>query len=582
MRSLFETGTPDEAVGALCEIPGERSNGETFTMELSLAEYGNGGNHFVVGVARDISQHKRAEGALMEANRKLQELDALKSEFLSTASHELRTPLTIIGQFAGILRDGIAGQLTGDQLECVNTILGNTDRLGALINDVLDLQKIRSGRIRVFRNRCDIGELLHNCARDFQPAIALKSQSLEVDLSPELSPVLCDRNKITQVLVNLIGNATKYTPLGGRITLRAHSEDGSVKISVSDDGPGIPEEHRDRIFDQFIQIEERNGPGCGGSGLGLTIAKSIVELHDGSIAVEGEPGSGTTFWFTIPIFDEREAVKALIADRLRGCRASNHALSMAVVKLRSEHSSIQSVSTQRFVESELLLAANIARSSMRRENDAICTVSSDGLLAILCETERGRGQALIVRVLMSILNSLETGISVSLTSLKIEPDVEDIAWLETAISNLRPINRKTFGKSVLIVDDDLEVVQTVTDAMTRCGMTLIVELTQDKLGACAKLCKLEPNLVILDIDQSDNNRGEVINLLRNDHPAKSARVLIVADDESHLTEMLELGADDGLRKPFTANQLIEKTESLLLRPIQIGVSTREMTGECIT
>jgi signal transduction histidine kinase len=244
-------------------------------------------------------QDKTAE--LEIANQRLKELDRLKSDFVSNVSHELRTPLTAIKGAVDLILREVTGPLNEKQNHYLTRVRSNTQHLAGLINDLLDLSKIESGKLELASTLVSLGSLVDDVVETLRPLATEKAVALETTI-PEL-PILvrADRDKITQVLTNLIGNAIKFTPPRGRVMISSACGDAAwVRISVSDTGPGIAAEERERVFDKFYQVAEIGGPKPKGTGLGLAISKTLVELHGGKIWVESEPGQGSRFYFTLP------------------------------------------------------------------------------------------------------------------------------------------------------------------------------------------------------------------------------------------------------------------------------------------
>src|SRR4030095_15172707 len=236
------------------------------------------------------------------ANERLKELDRMKSDFVSHASHELRTPLTAIKGAVDLILREVAGPLTEKQVHYLTRVRSNKQHLAGLINDLLDLAKIESGKIEFKSSRVSLSGLVHEVAEALRPVAAEKVIALETTIGEPTLLVWADRDKINQVLTNLIGNAIKFTPVQGRITVSASRNGGeSVQVSVSDTGPGVPQARRETIFTNFYRIAEVNGENSKGTGLGLAIAKALVELHGGEIWVESEEGGGSTFSFTLPV-----------------------------------------------------------------------------------------------------------------------------------------------------------------------------------------------------------------------------------------------------------------------------------------
>jgi signal transduction histidine kinase len=236
------------------------------------------------------------------ANEKLKELDRMKSDFVSHVSHELRTPLTAIKGAVDLILREVTGPLTEKQIHYLTRVRSNTQHLASLINDLLDLSKIESRGIEVKSSRVSLSGILHEAVEALRPVAAEKVITLEATIGEPSILIWADRHKINQVLMNLIGNAIKFTPVQGRVTVSASRNGGeSVQVSVSDTGPGIPPEEKEKIFAKFYRIAEVNGENPKGTGLGLAISKALVELHGGKIWVESEPSRGSTFLFTLPV-----------------------------------------------------------------------------------------------------------------------------------------------------------------------------------------------------------------------------------------------------------------------------------------
>jgi signal transduction histidine kinase/DNA-binding response OmpR family regulator/signal transduction protein with GAF and PtsI domain len=251
--------------------------------------------------ANGIELQQRAH-ALEEANVRLQELDRLKSQFLAHMSHELRTPLNSIIGFSEVLCDGLVGRLTPEQLECADNILGSGEHLLTLINDILDLSKIEAGRIKLDTQAFEVPRWLQEVQRTIGPLVEKKSQTLKIELAEDLPPLIADPTRIKQVLINLLGNAIKFTPEGGSITLSCRLADPETMIfSVTDTGIGIKLEDQEIIFEEFRQSSSASVGETKGTGLGLAISKRLVEMHGGHIWVDSEYGVGSTFSFLLPV-----------------------------------------------------------------------------------------------------------------------------------------------------------------------------------------------------------------------------------------------------------------------------------------
>ncbi|MCB0195129.1 MAG: GAF domain-containing protein [Anaerolineae bacterium] len=247
-----------------------------------------------VAVLRDISREA--------------EIDRLKNEFISSVSHELRTPMTSIKGYADLLLSGNAkiGELNPMQTRFVQVIQSNTNRLTELVNDILEISRIETGRVKLEFEFINLAEVVNEVAVSFEGQMVQKIMDLYLNLPDDLPPVYADRARLTQVLVNLIGNAWQYTPESGKIEVRAKIVDQFVQIDVIDDGIGIVEQDQQYLFERFFRSERTEVQVVDGTGLGLSITKSFVEMLGGQIWVESEVDVGSMFSFTVPIAVERE------------------------------------------------------------------------------------------------------------------------------------------------------------------------------------------------------------------------------------------------------------------------------------
>jgi PAS domain S-box-containing protein len=245
-------------------------------------------------LARDITEKKRYE-------QRLKELDQMKSAFVSNVSHELRTPLTAIKASADNMLDRLLGDLNEKQVGYLTRIKSNTDRLARLINDLLDLSTIEAGKINLRLMNLPLVALVREATESLRPVATEKLIHLRVVSADPRAIAWADRDKVIQVLMNLIGNALKFTPLRGKVTVAVTRNDPAwMQISVADSGPGIPVEEVNNVFGRFYQIDQAGKQKTQGTGLGLAISKALVEMHGGKIWVESELGKGSAFCFTLP------------------------------------------------------------------------------------------------------------------------------------------------------------------------------------------------------------------------------------------------------------------------------------------
>lgn len=232
--------------------------------------------------------------------RRAEEVERLKSAFLSTVSHELRTPLSSIRGFVEIILSGRTGALTPVQRDFLESVQASTKQLHRLVEDIMQLSLAEAGQLRLECRPSDLAELVRIVARQLRPQAEVAAVTLELILPPMLPAVECDPARIEQVLANLIDNALKFTPSDGQVVVTADTNAEEVWISIRDTGPGIPTDEQRKIFDRLYQVQHGLNRGYGGAGLGLTIAKHLVEGHGGRIEVVSHDGQGATFTIHLP------------------------------------------------------------------------------------------------------------------------------------------------------------------------------------------------------------------------------------------------------------------------------------------
>ncbi|MBA7477753.1 Sensor histidine kinase RcsC [subsurface metagenome] len=238
---------------------------------------------------------------LMEKTNEVDRANQLKSEFLANVSHELRTPLNVIIGFSELMLDKVPGEINEEQRQCLNDIAEGGRHLLNLIDDVLDLSKIESGKIKFRLINFALSELVEALTRTIAPILTPKKQSLDIEIEEGLPLVHADKSKVRQVLTNLVSNSAKFTPDGGKLKVEIVRDGDWCQVSVIDNGIGINKEDQARIFEPFCQLDSFLPEEKGGTGLGLAVAKQIIEKHGGQIWVESEYGKGSRFTFTLPL-----------------------------------------------------------------------------------------------------------------------------------------------------------------------------------------------------------------------------------------------------------------------------------------
>lgn len=296
-------------------------------------QYTKGHLRFLEEIARQIAptlknaQMFEMERALRDQldsqNRELQDANAAKTRFLSTVSHELKTPLTIVSGFIDLLADD-ADQFTSEHVEALNIMRKNSSRLGLLINDVLDISRMDAGKLRIEPTTFLVNELVEELDKSFEPVLEDKSQSLTASVGDEPIWIEADRNRIAQLITNLISNAHKYSGENAHIRLNVAVDEQNLSVVVEDEGIGISEEDQKQLFTAFFRADNRAAREAGGTGLGLVIARSIAELHGGKLWLNSIENQGTTVAFRVPgitsepeVNLDEEAELTLLAQRSR-------------------------------------------------------------------------------------------------------------------------------------------------------------------------------------------------------------------------------------------------------------------------
>ena len=246
---------------------------------------------------------------IQDKSRQLEEASQHKSQFLANMSHELRTPLNAILGYTELMADGAYGEPSEKMLGILKRLESNGKHLLGLINDVLDLSKIEAGQLVLELSDYSVQDIAQTVRSTLEPLAADKKLAFKLELAPELPAGHGDGRRLTQVLINLVGNAIKFTD-AGEVAIKAEANNGSFHVSVRDTGPGISAADQARLFQEFQQADNAITRKKGGTGLGLAISKRIIEMHGGKIWVESQLGQGSTFAFTLPVIVERQVEAA--------------------------------------------------------------------------------------------------------------------------------------------------------------------------------------------------------------------------------------------------------------------------------
>jgi signal transduction histidine kinase/FixJ family two-component response regulator len=358
---------------------------------------------YAVVVIHDITERKQAMERLEEyaaelerANKELRRLDEIKSEFVAVASHELRTPLATIKNAVQLLLQRKTGEINENQEKFLFLAEKNINRLTNILNSLLDLSKIESGRIGLNFEEINLRDPIEFILSSFKPQVDGKSIQIGMEIGKDLPSVYGDRERIIQILINLVGNAIKFTPEGGTIYVSAkpyYGDGNMVAVSVRDSGIGIPEDQLGKVFEKFFQVEESLRRSVGGTGLGLAITKGLVEAHHGKIWVESEIEKGSTFTFTLPVSkgEKRDLRFRYILDREFKRALENHShLTLFLFEV-----SVKGVGVE---DTQLDKLEDKLKHCLNRKTDIVVRLGRGKILAALCEADLEGAQVIWKRI----------------------------------------------------------------------------------------------------------------------------------------------------------------------------------------
>jgi len=497
-----------------------------------------------LNISRDELEKKALQ--LEEMNVKIQEATRLKSQFLANMSHELRTPLNSIIGFTSIILQGMVGELNDEQKKQLNMVYGSAKHLLELINDILDLSKIEAGKIEIVRSQFEVRELIQMVEKMASPLVGEKGLELKVIISEDVpGTIFNDKNRIKQVLINLLSNATKFTETGEIcLTVRSSMLDAessgedfkkedlsrvqppvsSLVFSVSDTGIGIKPGHLSAVFDEFRQIEGPLKGKPGGTGLGLAISKKMVEMMGGSIWVESEYGKSSCFQFAIPIKETRVAKRpsVILPETLDRSKK-------LVLTVDDEAQAQEILKTYLKSEGYEVIQAYDALGTMklaRRYHPFAITLDimmpgKDGW-DILDELKNNPQTEDIPVICISILDNREMGLSLGAFEYLVKPINKDQLMKE-----LQRLEKRFKIYEVLIVDDDPQAVELLTEYLEGEG-NYTVRKAYGGEESLLRIKESRPDLIILDLMMPGVDGFEVIGHLKKSEETGDIPIIIVS------------------------------------------------------
>ncbi|MCX5800132.1 MAG: ATP-binding protein [Candidatus Eisenbacteria bacterium] len=319
------------------------------------------------------------------AEKELKKLDQLKKDFISTVSHELRTPLAITKEGIRLILDGITGEMNDKQEKILSIAGSNIDRLARIIDGLLDLSKIESGKVELKRGLVDIAGMIRQVASSFELNLKGKPLELRINVPKKQIDAFVDPDKLIQVFTNLIGNAFKFTD-SGYIEVSLQEREKEIECVVVDTGLGITEEDMPKVFSKFEQFGRLPGPGEKGTGLGLAITKGIIELHGGKIWVESEPGQGAKFSFVLPKYTTEGIFKEYLNNEMREAMGKKTCMTLVAISIL-EFSKLKQEFSDEKMDAILRSMEGVVKGTVRREGE-VAFGDSGEMMVILADCDK--------------------------------------------------------------------------------------------------------------------------------------------------------------------------------------------------
>lgn len=502
---------------------------------------------------RLVEELRVAGELLAKLNRNLRRSYETAQQFVDNVSHEFRTPLTVIKEFTWLVREEVAGPITEQQTRYLDTVLNRTDDLALMVDDMLDVSKLKAGLLGVDRRGYELREIVEQVVTIIERRASAKRLAVATEVPDSLPRVYCDEEKVRRVILNLAVNAIKFTPDSGRISIRADREpDGRLlRVSVSDTGPGISKQDQERIFRRFQQIDVRANGSSKGFGLGLDIARELIGLNLGTIDCHSEPGRGSTFSFTLPIDLPDVVADVFLARAIEdqdACPAVTLLEATTIARQDKRTPDVQEFLSEHLCGGDLLYRSSPTRWLILSTRDAqqvdelcaaVSTARSDfnrnaptGQLPPICITTLDRGRL---------------------------PEDRDRLRAAFCGVGLSSIGTAAAPRQVLIVDDDYEVAEALGVRLAGAGYRVLT--AHDGQEGIESAVLHRPDAVLMDIRMPVKDGMTALSEMRAHPDTKNLPIIMLSASVRDQQAALDYGARFFIQKPYDAQTVLSALEA---------------------